>query len=148
MCLSVNQSSLHLEQTNEVEEESVCSYVGLSSLTAHPIHPLTHSPTDQILLCAYPFFSTAFTLSLLFPPRDGYIFARSDGPYLGTVYKKVRYHQYTDGSFTTKIARSQQDKYLGILGPVIAAEVYDTIRVMFKNNASRPYSIHAPVNGL
>ena len=55
---------------------------------------------------------------------------------------------YTDGNFTTEMPQSEQNKYLDILGPVIAAEVYDTIRVMFKNNASRPYSIHAQVNGL
>ena len=32
--------------------------------------------------------------------------------------------------------------HLGILGPVLPAEVGDTIKVVFKNNASRPYSIH------
>ncbi len=31
-----------------------------------------------------------------------------------------------------------------MLGPVLRAEVGDTIKVVFKNNASRPYSMHAP----
>ncbi len=34
-----------------------------------------------------------------------------------------------------------QDEYLGLLGPILRAEVGDTIKVVFKNNASRPYSI-------
>ncbi|PYV48720.1 MAG: hypothetical protein DMG94_02750 [Acidobacteria bacterium] len=39
-------------------------------------------------------------------------------------------------------ARSEDWVHLGILGPVLRAEVGDTIKVVFKNNASRPYSIH------
>ena len=31
---------------------------------------------------------------------------------------------------------------MGVLGPVIRAEVGDTIKVTFKNMASRDYSIH------
>ncbi|NXJ57990.1 FA8 factor, partial [Spizaetus tyrannus] len=31
----------------------------------------------------------------------------------------------------------------GLLGPTIRAEVYDTVVVMFKNLASRPYNLHA-----
>ena len=64
---------------------------------------------------------------------------------MGTVYKKARYHQYTDGTFTTEIPRNESDQYLGVLGPVIMAEAYDTIRVLFRNKASRPYSMHAQV---
>jgi len=39
--------------------------------------------------------------------------------------------------------RSSDDIHLGVLGPFIKAEVGDTIQVVFKNMASRPYSIHA-----
>ena len=31
---------------------------------------------------------------------------------------------------------------MGLLGPILRAEVGDTIKVVFKNNASRPYSVH------
>lgn len=31
----------------------------------------------------------------------------------------------------------------GLLGPTIRAEVYDTVVIMFKNLASRPYNLHA-----
>jgi manganese oxidase len=58
------------------------------------------------------------------------------------IYRKVVYHEYTDASFRTLKPRSDQWAHLGILGPVIRAEVGDTIHVIFKNNASRAYSIH------
>ncbi|XP_034386087.1 ceruloplasmin-like [Cyclopterus lumpus] len=60
---------------------------------------------------------------------------------IGSRYKKVRYVEYTDITFTTKMLRSPEDQHLGILGPVLRAEEKDTIKVVFKNKASRPYSI-------
>uniref|UniRef100_A0A8C7XI74 Hephaestin n=1 Tax=Oryzias sinensis TaxID=183150 RepID=A0A8C7XI74_9TELE len=60
---------------------------------------------------------------------------------IGSRYKKVRYVEYTDNSFMTKMLRSPEEQHLGILGPVLRAEEKDTIRVVFKNKASRPYSI-------
>jgi FtsP/CotA-like multicopper oxidase with cupredoxin domain len=55
------------------------------------------------------------------------------------VYKKVRYFEYTDGSFTEK---KPQPAWLGILGPIIRAVEGDTIKVVFYNKASKPYSVH------
>uniref|UniRef100_A0A8C7XH81 ferroxidase n=1 Tax=Oryzias sinensis TaxID=183150 RepID=A0A8C7XH81_9TELE len=61
---------------------------------------------------------------------------------IGSRYKKVRYVEYTDNSFMTKMLRSPEEQHLGILGnPILRAEEKDTIRVVFKNKASRPYSI-------
>ncbi|XP_056131996.1 ceruloplasmin [Lampris incognitus] len=60
---------------------------------------------------------------------------------IGSRYKKVRYVEYVDGTFITKMLRSPEEQHLGILGPVLRAEETDTIRVVFKNKASRPYSI-------
>ncbi|XP_074525120.1 ceruloplasmin [Halichoeres trimaculatus] len=60
---------------------------------------------------------------------------------LGSRYKKARYVEYTDNTFTTKMLRSPEEEHLGILGPVLRAEEKDTIRVVFKNKASRPYTI-------
>ncbi|XP_069829977.1 ceruloplasmin-like [Dendropsophus ebraccatus] len=62
---------------------------------------------------------------------------------IGGRYKKAIYVQYTDANFTKKKERSKEEEHLGLLGPIISAEVGDTIRVTFRNNASRPYSIHA-----
>jgi len=65
------------------------------------------------------------------------------GPHrIGKVYRKAIYREYTDGSFTTLKPRLASDRYLGILGPILHAEVGDTIKVVFKNNATRPYSLH------
>jgi len=61
---------------------------------------------------------------------------------IGTVYRKAIFREYTDGTFTTLKPRPPEWEHLGILGPVLRAEVGDTIKVVFKNNGSRPYSMH------
>uniref|UniRef100_H2VCE2 Ceruloplasmin n=1 Tax=Takifugu rubripes TaxID=31033 RepID=H2VCE2_TAKRU len=60
---------------------------------------------------------------------------------IGSRYKKVRYVEYSDNTFMTKMLRTPEELHLGILGPVIRAEEKDTISVVFKNKASRPYSM-------
>ena len=65
------------------------------------------------------------------------------GPhYIGRRNKKAVYREYTDSTFTKQKQRSKDEEYLGILGPLIKAEVGDIIEVVFKNLASRQYSIH------
>jgi FtsP/CotA-like multicopper oxidase with cupredoxin domain len=65
------------------------------------------------------------------------------GPHrIGTVYRKAVYREYTDATFGKLKPRPSEWEHLGILGPVLRAEVGDTIRVVFKNNATRPYSMH------
>ncbi|XP_038613796.1 coagulation factor V [Tachyglossus aculeatus] len=59
------------------------------------------------------------------------------------VYRKVIFRSYLDSTFTTPDLRGEYEEHLGILGPVIRAEVDDVIKVHFKNLASRPYSLHA-----
>ena len=61
---------------------------------------------------------------------------------IGSVYLKCLYQGYTDDSFTTLQNRTAEWQHLGILGPVIHAEVGDTIKVVFKNNCRIPVSIH------
>ncbi|XP_004589370.2 coagulation factor V [Ochotona princeps] len=63
-----------------------------------------------------------------------------------TVYKKVIFRKYLDSTFTKRDPQGEYEEHLGILGPVIRAEVDDVIQVRFKNLASRPYSLH--VHGL
>ncbi|XP_060626735.2 coagulation factor V [Anolis sagrei] len=60
-----------------------------------------------------------------------------------TVYKKVIFRSYQDNAFRIPRVEGEYDEHLGILGPVIRAEVDDVIKVQFKNLASRPYSLHA-----
>ncbi len=59
-----------------------------------------------------------------------------------TVYRKALFNEYTDGSFRTLKPRSDAWVHLGILGPLIRAEVGDTIKIVFRNNASHPFSLH------
>jgi manganese oxidase len=60
-------------------------------------------------------------------------------PYTNTVYPKMRYIEYTDGTFSVK---KPQPEWLGILGPIIRAEVGDTVIVHFKNKTNRLVTIH------
>jgi hephaestin len=65
------------------------------------------------------------------------------GPHsVGHVAMKALYREYTDSTFTTARARPADDAYLGFLGPVLRAEVGDTIRVVFRNNTRFPVSMH------
>jgi FtsP/CotA-like multicopper oxidase with cupredoxin domain len=65
------------------------------------------------------------------------------GPHtVGRKLKKALYREYTDASFTTLAVRPPAWAHLGFLGPVIRAEVGDTIRVTFRNNATFPASVH------
>uniref|UniRef100_A0A3Q1IYW4 F5/8 type C domain-containing protein n=1 Tax=Anabas testudineus TaxID=64144 RepID=A0A3Q1IYW4_ANATE len=59
-----------------------------------------------------------------------------------TTFTKVVFRGYMDSSFSTPDVRGELDEHLGILGPVIKAEVGQSIIVVFRNNANRPYSIH------
>ncbi len=61
---------------------------------------------------------------------------------IGPTYEKVLYRAYTDSTFTERKARPAKWEHLGMLGPVLRAEVGDTIKVVFKNKAGRPYSVH------
>ncbi|XP_038057042.1 hephaestin-like protein [Patiria miniata] len=58
---------------------------------------------------------------------------------IGRKYKKAVYKQYTDATYTEEIAKPE---WLGFLGPILYAEVGDTMFVHFKNMASRPYTMH------
>jgi manganese oxidase len=57
-------------------------------------------------------------------------------------FNGAAYREYTDATFTTIKPRAAQDAYLGIVGPILYAEVGDTIKVVFKNNATHPYGMH------
>lgn len=61
---------------------------------------------------------------------------------LGRVYKKALFREYTDGSFSMLKPRSPEWEHLGLMGPLLRAEVGDTIRVTLKNNTRRPVSLH------
>src|SRR3954451_21824481 len=71
------------------------------------------------------------------------VFVQQGDSTIGSTYRKALYREYTDASFTRLKPRDPKWEHTGLLGPVIQAEVGDTIKVVFKNNSSKyPYSIH------
>eukprot|EP00123_Amoebidium_parasiticum_P018481 comp24220_c0_seq1/m.44577 comp24220_c0_seq1/g.44577 ORF comp24220_c0_seq1/g.44577 comp24220_c0_seq1/m.44577 type:complete len:705 (-) comp24220_c0_seq1:209-2323(-) len=66
-------------------------------------------------------------------------FATNADGFIGRKYKKVLYRAYKDESFQEPLPHPD---HLGFLGPFIRAEVGDTIKVVFRNMASREYSMH------
>uniref|UniRef100_A0A8C8XLP7 ferroxidase n=1 Tax=Panthera leo TaxID=9689 RepID=A0A8C8XLP7_PANLE len=73
----------------------------------------------------------------------GHIFLSNQDGLLGSIYKKAVFREYTDGTFKIPRPRTGPEEHLGILGPLLRGEVGDILTVVFKNNASRPYSVHA-----
>ncbi len=69
-------------------------------------------------------------------------FVQSGPGRIGSRYLKCVYHGYTDASFTHLQRRGPSQRYLGFLGPVIRAQVGDTIRVVFRNTCPFPTSVH------
>jgi FtsP/CotA-like multicopper oxidase with cupredoxin domain len=61
---------------------------------------------------------------------------------IGRVYKKAVYREFTGESFATQKVRPADEQYLGVMGPILRGEVGDTIRIVFRNMASHPYSMH------
>lgn len=81
------------------------------------------------------------------PTMEGYNFI--EGPdatpahvRLGPTQTKALFVEYTDATFTVRKQRAAEDAYLGLLGPVLRAQVGDTIRVVFLNRASINASMH------
>lgn len=71
------------------------------------------------------------------------VFLDQQGGFIGSIYKKVVYRQFTNNKFTKQMERAADMEHLGIMGPMILANVGDKVTMVFKNMASRPYSIHA-----
>lgn len=57
-------------------------------------------------------------------------------------YTKVVYREYTSADFKTLKPRPPEWEHLGILGPLLRAEVGDTIKVVFKNNSRMICTMH------
>ncbi|KAL7648981.1 hypothetical protein ACMYSQ_012588 [Aspergillus niger] len=65
--------------------------------------------------------------------------AARNGQRIGHIYTKAMFREFTDDTF---VSQSERPEWLGMLGPILRAEVGDTLRVVFKNMASHNYSIH------
>lgn len=69
------------------------------------------------------------------------VFVEPASDRIGHIYHKVRYVGYADAGFTQKLPL--EDPSLGLVGPVIRAEVGDRIDVVFRNLSTVPVSLHA-----
>ncbi|EDQ85314.1 uncharacterized protein MONBRDRAFT_29422 [Monosiga brevicollis MX1] len=61
---------------------------------------------------------------------------------IGTRYTKALYRAYTNDSFSQLAPIPPEWAHLGALGPVLRAQVGDTLTVVFRNNLAFPASIH------
>jgi len=61
---------------------------------------------------------------------------------LPPVFQKAIFREYTDASFTRLKPRTPEWEHLGILGPLIRAEVGDRIEVTLRNNLRFSVSLH------
>ena len=64
--------------------------------------------------------------------------------HIGGKYMKCLYHGYTDSTFSTRIVRTGHWAHLGMLGPLIRAEVGDAIKVHYSNKCTKVTSINVP----
>ncbi|KAM8835976.1 ferroxidase HEPHL1 [Synchiropus picturatus] len=78
----------------------------------------------------------------------GNVFLAQGRNRIGSRYKKAVFREYSDKDFTVKKERPAGQRHLGIMGPLIKAEVGERIQITFRNKASRPFSIaaHGVVN--
>ncbi|MGH3722156.1 MAG: multicopper oxidase domain-containing protein [Pseudonocardiaceae bacterium] len=89
-----------------------------------------YAPTGTNMITGEQFDATA----------NKYVQARPDR--IGSIHTKCLYRGYTDATFTHQLPRPAGEQYLGLLGPVIRAQVGDTIKVTFRNGCSFPAGIH------
>ena len=75
--------------------------------------------------------------------EDENVFVENTSDRIGSKYIKALYREYTNETFSELKPRVSEWEHLGTLGPMIHAEVCDTIKVVFKNNsAEHDYSVH------
>lgn len=67
------------------------------------------------------------------------VFLKNESQRIGPIYKKAVYKQYSNATYRTEV---RKPRWLGYLGPLIAAEQGDTVIIHLRNIASRAYSIH------
>jgi manganese oxidase len=63
-------------------------------------------------------------------------------PAKSNTYLKAVYREYTDATFTALKPRAPEWEHLGILGPLIRAEVGDVVKIVFKNNTQLVLTVH------
>jgi FtsP/CotA-like multicopper oxidase with cupredoxin domain len=111
--------------------------------------PVAASAAERVYFIAADEVAWDFAPSYPSNPISGEPFTKEESVYLrqakdriGRKYLKAIYREYTDASFATLKARGPAEESHGILGPVIHAEVGDTITIVFRNNTRFRVGIH------
>lgn len=89
-----------------------------------------YAPTGTNLITGQPF-----------SPLDE-TWVKSGPDRIGRVYRKSLYREYTSADFSELKRRPPEWEHLGMLGPLLRAEVGDTIVVVFRNDTDYPVSLH------
>jgi FtsP/CotA-like multicopper oxidase with cupredoxin domain len=74
--------------------------------------------------------------------EDAGVFVTRADDLVGSRYRKALFRGYTDDSFSARLDQGADWEHLGMLGPVIHAEVGDTVEVVLLNRTKRPVSLH------
>jgi len=75
--------------------------------------------------------------------EDENVFVENTPDRIGSKYIKALYREYIDDTFSELKTRTSEWEHLGTLGPIMHAEVCDTIKVVFKNNSvEHNFSVH------
>lgn len=74
--------------------------------------------------------------------EEASVFVRRSRERIGSRYRKALFRGYTDATFTKRLDQGERWEHLGMLGPVIHAEVGDVIEVVLRNDTRRPVSLH------
>jgi FtsP/CotA-like multicopper oxidase with cupredoxin domain len=119
----------------------VPSFLGLTSRSASATERVHYIAADEVTWDYAPSYPNNPIMGEPFSEKESVYMAQSKNR-IGRQYLKAVYREYTDASFTTLRPRGQGEEHLGILGPIIHAEVGDTITVMFRNNTRFPIGIH------
>lgn len=101
------------------------------------------------LSCYWFFFHFTFIKSLLFCRDFKAKYLKQSPTRIGSKYKKAVYILYKNESFTEKLETKQRKNELGILGPVIRAQIRDVIKASsysFTKLKNRKKALHASLN--
>lgn len=123
---------------------AVTTALGVINLTARPATPQLSATVASGVVRAY--FIAADEVMWDYAPRGRHLTgapsADDDAQPAPMVFRKAIYREYTDASFTTLKPRAPEWEHLGILGPLIRAEVGDIVRVTFRNRTNGFFNMH------
>uniref|UniRef100_A0A8C1F629 Coagulation factor V n=1 Tax=Cyprinus carpio carpio TaxID=630221 RepID=A0A8C1F629_CYPCA len=127
---------------DEAEEHEYVEHKHPYSKQANTQSPVLDISSQHFLKTAGEKDSRTYFISVEEEEWDyaGYGSSQNERP---TAFKKAVFRKYLDSTFTVRDIRGEMEEHLGILGPVIKAEVDQTVMVFFRNHASLPYSLHA-----